>query len=114
MKSVSPIRRTNPRVVHTRQADPGCVRGERQLLKPSTRNGKTLYEARYQCYRATSTASRRTESLVVNGLRPKRLRTAALQYRGPRAKQFQTAPLSFSGLAPRHIAVPTLTFRGRR
>ena len=46
-----------------------CERGERQLVKSYKQGDKTLFSARYQCYRAAAGAPAiTTERLVVNGL----------------------------------------------
>ena len=46
-----------------------CERGERQLVKSYKQGDKTLFSARYQCYRAAAGAPAiTTERLAVNGL----------------------------------------------
>ena len=91
-----------------------CERGERQLVKSYKRGDKTLYDARYQCYRTAAGATAITTArLVVNGLRPRAITTVPLQMSGSPPKIIVTETLRVSGPRPRDITTPPLVMSGR-
>lgn len=91
-----------------------CERGERQLVNTSKQGDKTLYAARFQCYRGAATPAVTTETLEVHGLRPRRIATEALRVEGLRPRQIVTEALVVSGPRARIVETPALEVRGKR
>lgn len=92
-----------------------CERGERQLVKSYKQGDKTLFSARYQCYRAAAGAPAiTTERLVVNGLRPRAITTEPLQFSGSPPRNILTEAIRVSGPRPKSIVTPALEVSGKR
>jgi len=84
------------------------------MVKTYKQGDKTLYDARYQCYRAAAGAPAITTArLVVNGVRPRSITTATLQMSGSPPKTIVTEALRVSGPRPRDITTPPLVMSGK-